>query len=196
MRTIPGSIFTILLLVSMVACGPAPTPTLSVEDVAGTAMADAWLAITQTQAAMPTNTATLVPPTPTVLPTFTPFPTLPPAPPTAAATSAEENPCNLPPPIETQGTKVKIKFVNKSGGSAALAFGMQAENSNGECGTYSFSFGDGQTSVVEVLAGCYWAYAWISGKEPSTAQNIENLCFTDPAQTRGLTIGAEVIGFD
>ena len=54
---------SILLIVVISACGPAPTPTLSVADVQGTAVANAWIAITQTQAAIPTATQTPIPPT-------------------------------------------------------------------------------------------------------------------------------------
>ena len=186
----------ILIMLALAACGPAPEPTLNAGDLANTAVAEAWIAVTLTQAALPTNTATPIPPTPTPLPTVTPFPTLPPVLATVPSATAATNPCNMPPPIDAQGAKVKVKFVNKSKGTATVAFGMEAENPDGECGTYSFTFADNQSTVVEVLAGCYWAYGWISGSEPSTAQSIESLCFTDPGQIRGLTIGKEVIGFD
>ena len=91
---------------------------------------------------------------------------------------------------------VQVKFVNKSGGSVNLAFGMSQPNSLGECGTYSFSMGRFEEPVVTVLAGCYWAYAWVTGEKPSTASNVEALCVTDPNQVRAITIGSEVIGFD
>ena len=71
---------SILLITLISACGPTPAPTLSAADVQGTAVANAWVAITQTQAAIPTATQTLIPPLPTItftpLPTFTPYPTL------------------------------------------------------------------------------------------------------------------------
>jgi hypothetical protein len=67
-------IVSILLIVILAACGTAE-PTMSADDIADTAIADAWLAVTLTQAALPT--ATSVPPTFTPEPTVTPFPTLP-----------------------------------------------------------------------------------------------------------------------
>ena len=119
-------ILSILLITIISACGPTPAPTLSVEDVQGTAVANAWVAITLTQAAIPTATETPIPPTPTIaftpLPVFTPYPTLVPAA-TLPDTSAKD-PCDEPPPIDPQGDKVKIKFVNKSSGNVTLSFGM------------------------------------------------------------------------
>src|SRR5690349_17398578 len=100
-----------LILVLAAGCGPAPEPTLSSADLAGTAMADAWLAITQTQAAIPTNTATPIPPTPTFPPTFTPFPTLAPVVATntpAAGDAAAANPCYDPPPAKPKGTQIQV----------------------------------------------------------------------------------------
>ncbi len=59
---------SILSILALSACGGAEaTPELSPEDTAATAMAAAWVAITQTAAALPTNTP--------VPPTFTPQPT-------------------------------------------------------------------------------------------------------------------------
>jgi hypothetical protein len=105
------------------------------------------------------------------------------------------NPCNEPPPVDAKGGKVKIKFVNRSNGAVTLSFGMTQENSLKECGTYSFSLGRYDEPVVEVLAGCYWAYAWVDGKVPSTAKNIDALCVTDPNKSYAIWINAEVISF-
>jgi hypothetical protein len=56
-------IFAIAALV-ITACGPAPEPTMSPEDVQGTAMAGAMTMVAETQAAIPT--ATPIPPTETL----------------------------------------------------------------------------------------------------------------------------------
>jgi hypothetical protein len=190
------SVISILVIAALSACGPAPTPTLSAADVEGTAVANAWVAITLTQAAIPTATQTPVPPTPTITftppPTLTPFPTLVPA--TLPDTSATD-PCNMPPPVDSKGDKVKVKFLNKSNGTATLSFGMTQENSFKECGTYSFTLGKFEEPVVQVLAGCYWAYAWIDGKVPSTAKNIDVLCVTDTTKMTSIWISTEVISF-
>ncbi len=189
-------ILSILLITIISACGPAPTPTLSAADVQGTAVANAWVAITQTQAAIPTATQTPIPPTLTFtpLPTFTPYPTLVPVVATLPDTAATD-PCNEPPPVKTQGDKVKIKFVNKSNGNVTLSFGMTQENSFKECGTYSFYISKFDEPVVEVLAGCYWGYGWVDGKEPSTAQTPDVLCVTDKSKTTAVWINTEVIAF-
>jgi hypothetical protein len=183
-------------LVLLTACGPAPTPTLSAADVANTALAVAFTDIALTQAALPT--ATPVPPTATFTATFTPAPSPTPFPTVAIAsnTSAASDPCNQPPPLVSQGELAQVKLVNKSGGSVNLALGMVSANSFGECGTYNFSLGPRDTAVVTVMVGCYWGYGWVSANEPSTTQTTSNLCFNDPAQTLGVTIGPETIGFD
>jgi hypothetical protein len=190
------TILLVLLIAVISACGPAPAPTLSAAEVQGTAVADAWIAITLTQAAIPTATQTPIPPTPTAtiipLPTFTPFPTLVPA--TLPDTSATD-PCNEPPPAKPKGEMVKIRFVNRSEGNVSLSFGMEHENSLKECGTYSFYLTKFEEPVVEVLAGCYWGYAWVDGKAPSTARTPNSLCVTDTSKEIAIWITAELINF-
>jgi len=193
------SIISILAAVVLSACGPAHIPTLSVADLQGTAVADAWIAITMTQAAMPTATETPIPPTPTVtsapLPTATLMliPTLVPV--TLPATEAADT-CNEPPPAEPKGTLVKIKLINKSGGNVSpLSLGMVQENSLKECGTYTFSLGQFDEQVVEVLAGCYWGFGYVNGDVPSTAQTPDVLCVTDTSKVTAIWVTAELINF-
>lgn len=198
-RKFPFVSITLALAALLAACGPAPEPTLSVTDIQNTAVALSWTGIAMTQAALPT--ATPPPPTPTPLPTSTPFPTLAAAIPTLAVgnvgsnSSATASPCDGPPPYQPSGTQVQVKFVNKSGGSVNLSFGMIQANDLGECGTYSFSFGQYDSPVEKVLKGCYWAYAWVSGKKPSTAQTTGSLCLDDPNNTKSVLVGTETIGF-
>ena len=184
----------ILAVMALAACGPAPEPTLSAEDVQNTALPLAMTSVGLTMQAMATDT----PVPPTITPTFTPAPTSTPAPTLAPPTPASPTlgPCEGPVPAAPQGVQVNVRFVNKSNGSVNMAFGMTKPNDLGECGVYSFSFGPDDVEVVQVLAGCYWAYAWVQANEPSTAQSIVDLCLTDTTQTRGISIGAEVIGFD
>jgi hypothetical protein len=190
------TILSILIILVISACGSAPAPTLTAADVQGTAVAAAWVAITLTQAAIPTATVTPIPPMPTEtftpLPTFTPFPTLVPA--TLPDTSATD-PCNEPPPAEPKGDIVKIKFVNKSDGNVSLSFGMTKENDEKECGTYSFYIGRYGESEAQVLAGCYWGFGWVDGKVPSTARTPDVLCVTDTSKTTAIWITAELINF-
>jgi hypothetical protein len=187
------SIISVLVIAILSACGPAPTPTLSVADLQGTAIANAWLAMTMTQLAMPTATQTPIPPTPTATftppPTFTPFPTLAPA--TLAGTAAPD-PCDGPPPIAPKGALVKIQFVNKSNSSLNLSFAMAQENSLKECGTYSFTLGKFDQPEVQVLAGCYWGWAWVLDP-PSNAKTPKALCITDTSKTTSVWITNELI---
>ena len=188
------SLVSALIILSLVSCGTASTPTVSPADMANTAIAAAWTEVNLTQAAMPTATASPIPPTPTL--TFTPFPTPTPQPLliVSSATSSVD-PCNQPIPIPSKGTKTKVKFVNESHGTVQLAFGMTQKNDMGECGIYSFTMGPNESPTVDVLTGCYWAYAWITGKKPSTARSRKDICVS--ANTiRGITITAEWIGID
>lgn len=187
-------IVSILVIVILAACGTAE-PTMSADDIANTAIADAWLAVTLTQAALPT--ATSVPPTFTPEPTVTPFPTLPLLPtlaPATVAAVATTDPCNQVPPVKPQGALVNVKFVNKSDGLLNLSFGMNNPNDKGECVTYSYTLGIDSETVVTVLAGCYWGYAWVDAKTPSVARTGSTiLCVTDPSKTPPIWITKEAI---
>lgn len=188
-------LISIPTILTLSACGPAPTPTLSADDIRNTAIADAWIAMTMTQAAVPTATITPIPPSPTLMPTFTPFPTQPLVVPTAVPPTVAADACNQVPPIEPRGALVKVKFVNKSDGNVNLSFGMNNPNDKGECVTYTYVVGRYDEPVVTVLAGCYWAFGWVEGDVPSTAQTIDLLCITDPGKTPAIWISTEVISF-
>lgn len=187
-------IISVVLIVTLAACGSAE-PTMSAEDIANTAIADAWLAMTQTQAVLPTSTP--IPPTFTPEPTFTSLPTQPLLPtlaPATVAVAATTDPCNQVPPAEPKGTLVNVRFVNKSEGLVNLSFGMNNPNDKGECVTYSYTLGIDSESVATVLAGCYWGYAWVDGKTPSVARTGSTiLCFTDPNKTPPIWITKETI---
>ncbi len=187
---------SILVITVLSACGSAE-PAISAEDIANTAMAAAWISITQTQAALPT--ATSIPPSFTAEPTFTPPPTLQPIPTLAPATLAAGptiDPCNQVPPIEPQGTLVTVEFENQSGGSLNLAFGMNTPNDRNECVTYSYTLGNSTVSSTKVLAGCYWGYGWVTAKEPSVAKSGSSLlCLTDPSLIYHVVITKERIEF-
>jgi hypothetical protein len=189
---------SILIILLISACGNAE-PTLSPQDQANTAVAEAWLVITKTQAALPTSTP--VPPTSTPEPTFTFLPTIPilfsPQPAATVATGPTQDECNQVPPLEPQGSQVNVDFTNLSEGQVNLSLGMNSPNDKKECVTYSFSLGSGK-GVVEarILAGCYWGYAWITGNEPSTARTGDILlCMTDTSGTHHIVITKETINF-
>jgi hypothetical protein len=191
------TVISILVIAALSACGPAPTPTLSPADIGNTAIANAWVAMTLTQAAMPTATQTPVPPQPTATfvpqPTFTLFPTI-----AVVATLPDTsaiNPCDDVPPVKPLGAQVKIRFLNKTEGSVNLSFGMVQENSDKECGTYTFVMGKYDEPEVTVLAGCYWGYGWVTGDKPSTPQTSSNLCVTDTGKTTSIWITPDLIAF-
>jgi hypothetical protein len=181
-----------LAMIALTACGPAATPTLSADEFAATALADAFTQVAMTQAALPTETAV---PTVTPLPTATLFPTLAPATFTAIPATAAANPCEGPPPTAPQGDTAQVKLVNKSKGQVSLSFGMYQANSLGECGIYSFSMGIFDAPTVTVLAGCYWGYAWITGDKPSIAKSTNAICVSSGGSV-SVTIGTEWIGVD
>jgi hypothetical protein len=141
---------------------------------------------------------TLTPvPTATATSTLEPilFPTIPPLQPTVPAGSPTANPCLDVAPKKPKGTTVNVKFINKAEAPLTLHFGMNYANAQGECGVYQFDFGRIEQKVVTVLAGCYWAYAYVNGQKPSNSQNTQDLCVTDPAREPDIWIGAETIGF-
>ena len=189
---------SILAILVLTACGGAEaTPEISSEDLASTAVAEAWLVITQTAAAMPT--ATPIPPTFTPQPTSTIAPTLAllptqSAPAAVVATATPE--CNQIPGPEPKGDLATVEFYNESKGNVNLAFGMMSPNDKGECYTYSFALGTDATSSNKVLAGCYWGYAWITGSNTSVARSGDVvMCLTDVAVIYKVKITAERVDF-
>ena len=191
------TILSIFIITIISACGPAPTPTLSVADLQGTAMADAWVSITQTQAAIPTATVTPIPtatftPLPTVTPLLLLIPTLAPIS-LATATSAGNNPCYNPPPVKPKGVMVQVKLVINSQGLVDLNLGMENANTDGECATYFFRLGRFDEPVVSLLSACYWGFAYITDPT-SNSKTIAPLCLNDTTKTVPVSIGAEVIG--
>jgi hypothetical protein len=191
------SVLSVLILSILSACGGETTPTVSPEDLANTAIAQAWLAMTQTQAAQPTSTP--APPTATSEPTATFPPTLPVLPTISQATVASgptQDVCNQVPPIEPLGTQVSVEIENVSGGSVNLAFGMSSPNDKNECVTYSFTLGRTTVINTKVLAGCYWGWGWVTGEEPSIAKTGSTiLCLTDPNIIYKVVITEERVEF-
>ena len=188
------NIVSILIVITLAACSSAE-PTMSAEDLANTAVADAWIAITQTQAALPTVTP--IPPTNTPEPTLTLPPTLPPLPtlaPTTVVAGPTTDVCNQIPVEGPAGPTTTVEFKNQSQGQVNLSFGMNTPNEFGECFTYSFSLGMGDVVTAKVLTGCYWGFAWITAAEPSNARSGDTLlCLPDSLPTYHVLITKETI---
>ena len=171
---------TIIMVITLSACGATPAPTISVADIQGTAVAAAWTVVAMTQASIPT--ATPVPPTvtprPTPLPTFTPLPlatsAFPTQPVLGAPTSvppggATADPCNQPLAANAPGHYVPTRINNHTTGPVILSLALTEKTVFGECGYRGFNFGSGESPVLNILEGCYYAQAYITGKKPSTA---------------------------
>jgi len=184
---------SILIILTLAACGPAATPTLNITEIQNAALTQAWVAMTMTQAALPTATVTPIPLSPTPFPTFASLPTLPPIVATAVPPTSPADMCNQVPPVKPQGALVKVDFVNKSGGQVNLSFGMNTPNDQGECVTYSYALGTEQSLEATVLAGCYWGYAWVFKNPPTTSRTPSLICLNDPSKIPPLWIESEVM---
>lgn len=156
-----------ILILSLLlnACGTTPTPAENPQNVQETAMAGAFTAVAQTQAALPTDTP--LPPTSTPLPpTDTPVPSPSPtaepaftvtATPQAAAFEPTADPCNKP--LTTwQGPSAALNIVyeyspQKKDDKVVLSVWVKTDY--GECGfLYNLSSGPvGQYSVTAYVDG-------------------------------------------
>jgi hypothetical protein len=157
------------------ACGPAPEPTMSPEDIQGTAVAAAMTMVAETQAAIPT--ATPIPPTDIPSPTPLPTNTVPPlevltqpfvAQPTAT-TAANTDECNrvLTSP---DGPKTTLLISNKTGAPIGITIGL-LKTVFGECGYLYYIIPKNDSTRVEVPQGCWWAYTYVNDpKQPTTVQ--------------------------
>jgi hypothetical protein len=171
-----------LLAVIVTACGGQPAePTLSPEEVQGTAISAAFTMVAQTQAAIPTNTP--LPPTetpsPTPLPTFTalPSPTLDFAllPTATQAASSGGGTCAGIINLGEAGPQSRVRFENDSGGTVGLSIFMYAPNLFGQCGSLPsnpYTIAKNGNVIVSLPKGSYYAYGWITygNDSPSSAE--------------------------
>jgi hypothetical protein len=171
-------LFSILVSVFFLsACGPEAEPTMSAEDVQGTAEAAAWTMVAETQAAIPT--ATPIPPTETpsptpVLPTNTVAPLVSPTQPLVVqptntpASSANE--CDKVMAASPDGPHTTLLISNETKAPITITIGL-LKTPFGECGYRSYSITKNNSTRVDVPQGCYWAYAWVNdSKNPTTVQ--------------------------
>jgi hypothetical protein len=172
----------VLALVSILlaACGQQAEPTLSPEEVSGTAVAAAWTIVAETQAAIPTNTP--VPPTETPSPTPQPTFTLPP-PPTIevaspTATSKPQGSCEGPLNVGEAGPQSNIRLENETGGSVLISLWLgPGLNAFGQCGFLTYTLSKNQKLVVSIPKGQYYAYAIIDyggGKSGNASGTVNN----------------------
>ncbi len=160
----------------LTACGSAPEPTMSPEDVQGTAVAAAWTIVAETQAAIPTNTP--IPPTetppPTPIPTNTIAPlVLPTQPleilPTATIVSDNDD-CNRLLNVGLAGPTSPILIVNKTKAPVNVSLGLYSKNVFGECGYLSYSIPKNGSIKIDFPRGDIYGYAWILEPINTTVQ--------------------------
>lgn len=152
-----------MVAVLITACGAPAEPTLSPEQVSGTAISMASTMIAETQAAIPTNTP--IPPTetpsPTPLPTFTlePSPTIEFVIPTA--TSQPQGNCEGPLNVGAAGPQSNVRFENETGVSINLSLSLgEGTNAFGQCGYLGYTLSKNQKLVLSLPKGLFFAIAW------------------------------------
>jgi hypothetical protein len=146
------------LAILLAACAPQGTPTLSSADVAGTAVAEAWIRVTQTAAAIPTATPT-EPPSPTPLPppaTFTPL-----APPTldiallpSPTSTSSGDECWKPLVVSSNAKMTRLRLQNETKGPVILTIYLH-KTPFGDCGYTGYNIGKGERVFIDYPQGCY-----------------------------------------
>jgi hypothetical protein len=163
----------ILLATLISGCGAQPAvPTISAEQVQGTAISAASTMVAQTQAAIPT--ATPLPPTETLTatPIFTDTPVSSPTPaisPTPAPPTADPNvdPCSTRVLSPTRGRETVIRIVNTTRQPVQVSLYLNETASHGECGYRGFNLARNNDIVYnDLVQGCYDIWAWSTGNDP------------------------------
>ena len=155
-----------ILLLS--ACGPEPEPTMSAEEVQGTAVAAAWTMVAETQAAIPTATPIppTIPPSPTTAPTNTIAPLILPSPtqplvvqPTATLVTDKDE-CDQYLSGDATGPTSPIKIINET--KAPMNVSLYLEKTPfGECGYRGYSIPKKGSILIDFPQGVIYGYAWI-----------------------------------
>jgi hypothetical protein len=159
-------IFTLASIFILSACGPGPEPTMSAQDIQGTAVAAALTMVAETQAAIPT--ATPIPPTETPSPTPLPTNTIPPLQlPTqplvvqpTATTASNANECNKFLTTSAAGPTAPIKIFNET--KAPMNVSLYLDKTPfGECGYRGYSIPKNGSINIDFPQGVIYAYVWI-----------------------------------
>ena len=201
MKKLLTLIFTGILLLS--ACGPEPEPTMSAEDVQGTAVAAAWTMVAETQAALPT--ATPIPPRATLVPTLPPTATPLPLP-TQNFTVLPTNTVSSEPttsgdicqdlkhliPADAAGPKTRIRIVNEHKVPATVSLYLN-KNVFGECGYRSYTLSKNGDTVQTLPQGCYSVWAWSTDSKESFNAEGYALCANNTDKWTMVIRGERVI---
>ena len=197
-----NKIFVLLILGTLVlsACGPEPEPTMSVEEIQGTAVAGAFTMIAETQAALPT--ATPIPPTqtppPTPIPTDTVAPFEVPTQPVSAIQPTATAPADLCSdlrhliPGDAAGPKTTLQIVNEHKSAATISLYLN-KTIFGECGYRSYSLTrNGSTTDSSLPQGCYNIWAW--SDDPKDAFNSAGYgCINNPDKWTFIIRGDKIV---
>jgi hypothetical protein len=179
------SLFTVI---SITACGATQgTPTMSVEQVRGTAVAAAYTAVVQTQAALPS--ATPLPPTetPTETPTATPLSTdTSPSLSTVEATFTAVPQTNVDPcstrilSSSPKGRETTIHIINTVKTRVTVSIYLNETASWGECGYRSYVLGPRDNVIItDLIQGCY--NLWAFNTDPKNPVNASGYgCINNP----------------
>jgi hypothetical protein len=176
----------VILATIISGCGAQPAvPTISPEDVQGTAVSAASTMVAQTQAAIPT--ATPLPPTATF--TFTPaFTNTPVASPTPAISSTPLPPTADPnaDPCDTRvlswsprGRETVIRIVNTTRQPITVSVYLHETDSHGECGYRAYNLARNNDVVItDLVQGCYSLAAFSTGNDPFNSSGYG--CINNP----------------
>lgn len=164
------TVLTIIIAISLSACGANVTPTINPVDVQNTAVAGAFTLVAQTQAAIPT--ATPVPPTETATQTLTPSPTntalalstsLATFTPLAVSTStAGGDPCATRIlSWSPKGRPANIHLINTTRAAITVSLYLNETADHFECGYRVYEIGSrSDVFITDLVQGCYtlWAF--------------------------------------
>ncbi|MDK1028917.1 MAG: hypothetical protein QGM50_07255 [Anaerolineae bacterium] len=160
-----------LLIILLSACGPTPESTMGAAEIQSTAVAAAWTIVAETKAAIPT--ATQIPPS--AVPTNTSTATALPSPtqstgflPTATSLS-DKDPCDRLLQSDPDGPDFPLKIINETKSPVTISIYLE-KTSFGMCGYRSYQLKSKGSTLVRFPQGVMYGYAWINGKNPTTAQ--------------------------
>ncbi|OGO75999.1 MAG: hypothetical protein A3K41_00645 [Chloroflexi bacterium RIFOXYD12_FULL_57_15] len=181
------------LTVLLAACAPKATPTIDAASVQASAVAMAFTMAAQTQAALPTATATLPPTeTPTLAPPSPTFalPTFPSVLPTAT-TSASGDPCNSLMAPNPGGPKSNLLIDNRT--KAAINLSLWLSPTPFSCGYARLptiaSKGSYMASLPE---GCYYPAVYINDPKKQRSLSGPSFCIHS---TDKITLVVDYTGF-
>ena len=161
------------LTVLLAACGPKATPTIDAASVQASAVAMAFTMAAQTQAALPTATATLPPTeTPTLAPPSPTFalPTFPSVLPTATTAAGGNGPCYHVMMPDPPGRKFIARIWNTNKAPVQGNVCLYQDTGQGVTGIIGISLGKNADIILNLPFGCYSAFFWVNDpKSPSQA---------------------------